>query len=760
MKMVQRKVSNKLAIQANDLLKTEKRQANIKPSIQTHDGKSKAPDLRIKKMKKSRPIKRADLEISVRSPPTPHQAPRQPGKPPPLGPPACTPSPKKASPSSPRKSSSYGSPNYMKSTSSSEARKEQAKVSASSSLKLHRVVKTFTKTSSLKKVRTLTKAPSFKHTRTGVNKCSKVVLRDNLDVKRNTCSSTLKDSKFPPYVELSPGATEAEGTSTMKVCPYNYCSLNGHHHKPAPPLRCFLSSRRKLLKTQKVAKPEALSPRKARVLMPEVDQTEDFFIEICIPGKDAIAANEDGAQVSEIFSEKPSSNTEDTVSSHVDFSREARPTTALQDQTSSEFSYCNETEEVDNSATVSLNEFFSETLDMEWEEGRSNVSVEDDDGCNQDKPEHKSDDNERGYFEEFVAGKLKSYFGEDIMECDCFSDAGSVPDSESTQSDEEQIEGPFKVQEEGNIDSEQKDKISDEEPISANPDFQSIEDENSFFSQCIDEITEAGNEGLDVNQESAETNDCEAVQDNYTGRDIKEENNDVMNETISTENTTQGTEEAAPMASNDSQVEVNQSDAGNERGFNAEKNKNEANESLITGTTSSKEQNEDRVATVEEPEMEEINKTEERETFTIVKDEPHPNKGMKFSSGGADASQELLNGCNKLKRSIRCKKENEDTEELGEFNPRGPNFLPLEPDPEAEKVDLRHQEIDERRNAEEWMLDYALRKTVNQLAPARKRKVALLVEAFESVMPIPKCEPHLTRNSSGFAHARPIQACS
>uniref|UniRef100_A0A7C9AV84 Uncharacterized protein n=1 Tax=Opuntia streptacantha TaxID=393608 RepID=A0A7C9AV84_OPUST len=119
MKMVQRKVSNKLGIQANNLLKTEKRQANIKPSIQPHDGKSKAPDLRIKKMKKSRPIKRADLEISLRSSPKTHQAPRQPGKPPPLGSPTSTPSPKKASPSSPCKSSFFASPNYMKSTSSS-----------------------------------------------------------------------------------------------------------------------------------------------------------------------------------------------------------------------------------------------------------------------------------------------------------------------------------------------------------------------------------------------------------------------------------------------------------------------------------------------------------------------------------------------------------------------------------------------------------------------------------------------------------------
>ncbi|KAL2898363.1 Calmodulin binding protein PICBP [Bienertia sinuspersici] len=55
---------------------------------------------------------------------------------------------------------------------------------------------------------------------------------------------------------------------------------------------------------------------------------------------------------------------------------------------------------------------------------------------------------------------------------------------------------------------------------------------------------------------------------------------------------------------------------------------------------------------------------------------------------------------------------------------------------EKQRSGLRHQEMDERRNAEEWMLDHALQKTVNQLTPARKKKVALLVEAFETVVPV------------------------
>ncbi|KAM2263668.1 hypothetical protein ACFXTI_039928 [Malus domestica] len=101
-----------------------------------------------------------------------------------------------------------------------------------------------------------------------------------------------------------------------------------------------------------------------------------------------------------------------------------------------------------------------------------------------------------------------------------------------------------------------------------------------------------------------------------------------------------------------------------------------------------------------------------------------------------------------------------DGEEQRKFNPREPNYLPLVPDPEPEKVDLRHQIIDNKKNTDEWMLDYALQQAVTKLAPARKKKVALLVAAFETVMPAPKVGKHHRHTSTGFSHARPMQACS
>ncbi|KAH0855337.1 LOW QUALITY PROTEIN: hypothetical protein HID58_013772 [Brassica napus] len=111
------------------------------------------------------------------------------------------------------------SPNYMKGTSSSEARIENKRI-------FNQKNQTGKKERSNNKpgsriVRGLTKTPSF-------NRCS----------QRATCSSTLKDSKFPEYLMVNHDGTddgEVSGTSVLRVCPYTYCSLNGHLHKQYPP---------------------------------------------------------------------------------------------------------------------------------------------------------------------------------------------------------------------------------------------------------------------------------------------------------------------------------------------------------------------------------------------------------------------------------------------------------------------------------------------------------------------------------------------
>jgi hypothetical protein len=164
---------------------------------------------------------------------------------------------------------------------------------------------------------------------------------------------------------------------------------------------------------------------------------------------------------------------------------------------------------------------------------------------------------------------------------------------------------------------------------------------------------------------------------------------------------------------------------------------------------------------VEKTEVEVCNKSDTAETF-LSANNGATSTGSKrpFVYTRGNPNQELQYTCNTRKWTIGEKKPIKDLEEEREFNPREPNFLPVVPDPEAEKVDLRHQMMDDRKNSEEWMLDYALRQAVTKLAPARKRKVALLVEAFEKVLPTPKYETHIRHTSATFSHTRPIQACS
>ncbi|KAJ1376787.1 Calmodulin-binding domain, plant [Sesbania bispinosa] len=110
------------------------------------------------------------------------------------------------------------------------------------------------------------------------------------------------------------------------------------------------------------------------------------------------------------------------------------------------------------------------------------------------------------------------------------------------------------------------------------------------------------------------------------------------------------------------------------------------------------------------------------------KQEPAPKEGNK-------PNHQLSRSWSNLRKVILLRRFIKALEKVRKFNPRGPRYLPIEPDSEAEKVNLRHQDMEERKGTEEWMLDYALRQVVSKLTPARKRKVELLVEAFETVIP-------------------------
>ncbi|KAK3223819.1 hypothetical protein Dsin_010844 [Dipteronia sinensis] len=166
-------------------------------------------------------------------------------------------------------------------------------------------------------------------------------------------------------------------------------------------------------------------------------------------------------------------------------------------------------------------------------------------------------------------------------------------------------------------------------------------------------------------------------------------------------------------------------------------------------------------AEVEKMELEESNQPDTTETSLMTTTTTIPEQESTSFLVKSKSKPEPPVTCSNQKWKIGSKRTIiDEEEELRKFNPKDPNYLPEVPEPDPETVDLKHQMMDERKNSEEWMVDFALRQTVNKLAPARKRKVALLVEAFETITPVPKYESYRKHSSASFAPSRPIQACN
>ncbi|RID42927.1 hypothetical protein BRARA_J02779 [Brassica rapa] len=144
-----------------------------------------------------------------------------------------------------------------------------------------------------------------------------------------------------------------------------------------------------------------------------------------------------------------------------------------------------------------------------------------------------------------------------------------------------------------------------------------------------------------------------------------------------------------------------------------------------------KEEQESEEDTSVDGEKVEVYKTEAVELLGEVIDGISLEESQK--SGTSQASQVKINRWSSVKKAMQLRKFVKALENVRKFNPREPRFLPLEPGVEAERVNLRHQETRNKRNGDEWMVDNSLQEVVSKLTPARRDKVKLLVQAFESL---------------------------
>ncbi|XXG41375.1 hypothetical protein AAC387_Pa01g1848 [Persea americana] len=1015
--MVQRKAVNKLGIRAESLnshATSEKRSSALKPCHQHPDSRNKGGGEIKKKMKKSRSFKSSDFE-SLRSPMRRDQSQL-----------------KKLSvdvsyTAAQQKKTPYRSPNYMKPTSSSDARRESFQLQVSpptiipdkskNSRNSNRLKPSLA--SSLKPMKVLMRKSSLRLVRSSMKKSCGVALYPNLDVSRSTCSSTLKDSKFPMYVDLHPGGTESEGTSVMKVCPYTYCSLNGHHHVPSPPLKHFLSARRRLLKTQKSMKLKGLPGDRTKeidtgqmvfdgdpvilesgsagsAISPVVEVHTDFFVEIFANPRGEIAElvnygdarkicnGDDGPKIdfaeipqvlkeasSDDNDEKPPPASSESTETKIeeededaksqfdepnsktidgdDLGQNSALSTAEMDVSMTfheddEFDQEEEAQDTDSLdywiqevqvelasecwiesngsketeviwGGIGKDASVSDAIDMDWEEEEVpyadngiDYSMFSDDGSvsvtahlpgNEDPQDLAcdSDDSVRTYEEETEetivlqeaceedTESILTLFGgaaygcndvklddrDESLEINEASDASeestvlhaeeterdilnsTINNTNVTPSDEEVFGNSTQSDQKSNPEydydffyehaSVKADTKVDLFPTELRPlesdtetDQSAATGDNSSGFQHADTDPERPHpneldDGSVLKGQTSETSESEmdhlVIAFYYSQEQVlqsadvvgdeaerKEGNGsngllkiqnpefsepcqDIANENHTAEYINMETEvclsEGSLSLENKSNQEVIDPDSFTpdqsippatqctfddrpgmhhmDKNRDSEKDQAKLEYCCISKSNCFEECDdteryvsttaEDCIVTDNEMQLEDKPMLSTEEPYVTADNIQIPEK-YETIKAGTNANEPPLETCNNLKGKPRKagKRPIENYEQLKKFNPRAPQYLDLEPDPEAEKVDLRHQMMDERKNAEEWMIDYALQQAVTKLAPARKRRVALLVEAFETVTPLPKFEPHLQHSAPSFTHSRPIQACS
>ncbi|KAK7404413.1 hypothetical protein VNO78_05295 [Psophocarpus tetragonolobus] len=788
-------VLSKLGVHA-DHFKSDKGLTNLKPSSSQHqDGRGTDYT---KKMK-SRSFQLSDFEPpqslpSVRSLTRPRKSPS-------LHVPRIAASPQQQKPLVRR------SPNYMKPTSSSDAKKELLPVNLhntqSSSdgkslpqkcmrnsktifVSCKEPAKTLSRSSSLNSMRALAKTPSVKPCKACSRKFTSAVLFEDVNApERATCSSILKDFKFPEYLVLNPGGTESEGVSVMKVCPYTYCSLNGHGHAPLPSLKSFMSERRHSLETQNI-KSEAVSLQRWKV--PPNDTIKDSDIEqIVFHGKPACdEADMDNPTITPLAQEIG-----------IDFFFEI---------------YAKDREGADEMERFNPVKDHEELQDINLANEENGIAAEEDGvkqvtpGVIYDLPKSHINFNEdfKNYFAEAAAIEADSKRSFNIGQ-----NAEDVDDNYSRNwFHEESCTGTY--YNEASYDGEHKENIEIDEFDSQYSDtdweeehlreFNYQDDTDSFicsveetnsklesFSESSNDISEmwlddmfsshyAGiQEALEEKSTWFEAQPCCAnsvLED--TGESIKfvTQETDYLSNCISSEyDQSTLTEEVFQHLTNAEDNRENEKQMSYEVGSISmveDEETIENSEGHKTSESRELDQScEGKFTSLDNDDADRVNQenqtqsSEETEESTAIQEQ----KLLEENQVKVDSSKVQSTGgvgqhtSKNYQWGIKRKRAVEEEEEMRKINPRKPNFLPLVSEYEAEKVDLKHQMIDERKNAEEWMLDFALRQAVTRLAPAGERKVSLLVEAFETVMSMPKCEAHV-RNDSPFAHARPIQACS
>ena len=597
--------------------------------------------------------------------------------------------------------------------------------------------RTLTRKASLKPLRASTKMAGAKSKRGSLINHTEISQLPELSVERATCSSTLKDSKFPDTLELQQGGNKSEGSSVMKVCTFSYCSLHSHRHANAsvPPLKRLISMRRRSLRSQKSIRSENRSihrekrsgkDKKGRIsrLVEEVDR--ELSLEPNT-GREASKSSglggygEEDAKVTDSLSlaetlvgetSYPLSNLEENLNKVYDFPivvHDSLLTNPAPVEVSSLECCCANTE---------LNRPVSGPSDKE--EAGTAASKNNQHWKNDSESVGKSmerNDTATGKPDE------SSFATSSKLENEQMADK---EEKENLEPDEGFFQFPPSKDSElnGNNNGTQRMQLKDQKYVRM---------WRLMYKHAVKGVA-----GMVENQVPLDQVDkTEQVE----GAEGVESNNSESFRGLTE------TDQAIPVDSVNAgkqQMELYQNDAVKlvQEAFDEIllpeiQELSSDDRSVKSGITSDQELN-------EQVHVDGTSSLKEEKTSLKV---------------GAKSELKVSKSWSNLKKIIVLKRFTKALEKVKKINKREPRYLPLQPDPEAEKVNLRHQTAEERKNAEEWMLDYALQQVISKLAPPQQRRVAMLVKAFETVLPLPDLKSSPSFNLAEHIREDKVQAC-
>ncbi|KAL4571725.1 hypothetical protein LXL04_018490 [Taraxacum kok-saghyz] len=567
--------------------------------------------------------------------------------------------------------------------------------------------------------------PVLKVTRSGSLRSLKILrsksksssTADNLHSNKATFSSILKDSKFPEQVEPPVGVKESEVNFPVgKLCPYQHCSLHGHHHHNEPPVKRFSFLKRRSSKDQKGVNPKT----PATVDKPSNNKTEAKVTKkssnLASKSKKSVKGVKEGVDCSIEFYSKTISDRES--SSGLD---DADRANIMFDVNGSNQQEVQNLKIDDDGAKKSdsingnrmslwrlIQRHMASELDQQADKEEQSCNVDDD--VNQENesrktfvikivreaiqkvlpevPDHQSNTNSETEHQKLI---LLRRFLTELEKLKTFDPNKRkflpfTPESEAeTVSLRPQTVREKKTSDDWMLDYALQHVVSELSPTQKRKvallvkAFESVapklndSEESSFINENGD-YTETDKQSINVSDQKRKSSEKEKYTKMW---------HMVYQHVVADITTKLGSD---LLHVGDEEQEQEDIDV-NPRASDMLLIKQSINEIL----------------------------------FPEVKEDDHID--TKDVDGGELQKDVIPKNWNKLRTLRRSIKK------LG--SSRKQNL-------QTQKVDLRRQKSREKTKAEEWMIDYAVQHIVTKLTPARKKRVSMLVEAFEAVIPLPE----------------------